>query len=247
MPNILNDPAKWGDPIYWNPSTLRYEVLIDNPDGADPFSITSVVASAGDTIEFHYEVDAFVFDGIHTVEMAVRDVTDNVVVWSDPLSIIPASGDASVACTEGHIYKVSAERTEGFGTVVYDFEAIITPTPDPIPPEPDKVYRIGNYLRAYYGADTPLEVWVRGEDGPFDLSGDTITVEATWPWNGTLSIPATGDANGKVSFTITQAMLWRTWGDDYGINTARFRGQRSLLRVVSAQRGVLALAHLEVA
>ena len=107
-------------------------------------------------------------------------------------------------------------------------------------------YIIGNYLRAYFGADTPLSVYVRGEEGPIDLSADTLTVEFTWPWQSVFSIPATGNADGRVSFTVTQAMLWQTWGNDYGIAAARFRAERSLMRVISAQRGVIALAYLEI-
>lgn len=106
---------------------------------------------------------------------------------------------------------------------------------------------IGNYLRAYFGADTPLTVWVRGEDGPLDLEEDTLTVGFTWPWSGVSSIPAIGFSNGAVDFTITKEMLWQTWGADYGINMARWRGYRTPMRVISEQRGVIALAYLEVA
>ena len=35
---------------------------------------------------------------------------------------------------------------------------------------PERPYVVGQYLRAYFGADTPLSVYVRGEEGPLDLS-----------------------------------------------------------------------------
>lgn len=110
-----------------------------------------------------------------------------------------------------------------------------------------KPYVVGQYLRAYFGADTPLDIWIRGEEGPLNLATDDLTVEFTWPWQSQLSIPATGDVEGHVRFTVTQAMLWSTWGNDYGIARAQFRTQRSLIRVISATRGVLALANLEIA
>lgn len=106
---------------------------------------------------------------------------------------------------------------------------------------------IGNYLRAYYGADTTLTVWVRDDEGPVDLSTDTLAVGFTWPWSGVSTIPATGFSDGKVEFTITKDMLWNTWGSDYEINLARWRGYPCPIRVISEQRGVIALAYLEVA
>lgn len=126
-------------------------------------------------------------------------------------------------------------------TFAYSFEVNVQPSPI------DPIIVIGNYLRAYYGADTPQTVWVRKETGPVDLSQDTLTVSFAWPWGRWSNVPAQGFADGRVDFVVTKQMLWQTWGSDYEINRARWRGYRTPLRIISAERGVIALAYLEVA
>lgn len=126
-------------------------------------------------------------------------------------------------------------------TFAYSFEVNVLV--DPV----DPIIVIGNYLRAYWGTDTPQTVYVRKETGPVDLSQDSLTVQFAWPWGRWSDVPATGFADGRVDFTVTQQMLWQTWGADYGINLARWRGNRCPLRIISAERGVIALAYIEVA
>lgn len=58
--------------------------------------------------------------------------------------------------------------------------------------------------RAYSGSDTPQAAWVRDDAGRADLSGaESITVDILRGDNTLLTIPATGDEDGRVDFTIT--------------------------------------------
>lgn len=150
----------------------------------------------------------------------------------------PSPFDASAAPTVGSPTLSYVGSTGAAETFAYSFEVNITLDP---------VFVVGNYLRAYWGVDTPQTIWVRKETGPVDLTHDTLTVRLAWPWGRWSDVPAQGFADGRVDFTVTQQMLWQTWGSDYGINLARWRGFRCPLRVISAERGVIALAYIEVA
>ena len=75
------------------------------------------------------------------------------------------------------------------------------------PPEPVEIgdpYVIRGTHRAYSGGDTPQVAWIRTETGRMDLSGaESVTVDILRGDNKLLTIPATGDEDGRVDFTIT--------------------------------------------
>lgn len=61
----------------------------------------------------------------------------------------------------------------------------------------------GNH-RAYMGADTEIEAFVRDDAGPMDLSGAEPIMARVYagPGKEVVSFPATGDASGRVTFTV---------------------------------------------
>lgn len=68
----------------------------------------------------------------------------------------------------------------------------------------------GNH-RAYAGADTGILAFIRDESGRRDLSGmDDITVSAQLAHGKEVaSFPATGDEEGRLSFTVTNEAIQR--------------------------------------
>lgn len=62
MANILLDPNRWTDgtdtpPIWWNAESGEYQIFGSNPASADVlFQISTTNVSAGDTLEFDYDV-----------------------------------------------------------------------------------------------------------------------------------------------------------------------------------------------
>lgn len=238
MSNLLADPANWQDyagttpPLYWTGD--GYGWLAGG--GGDYFRLTLLPTPApGDTLKATVNGSGF------STAAFLNAVVSGSVVGSIP---IDASTHAlEVDAQAGMQLVMTSSAGSPNPTTLYDGNlSLILPAPD----FSSRPYVVGNYLRAYNGVDTPLQVWVRGEEGPLNLEDDDITVELRWPWLSWTSIPATGDTEGLVSFVITRELLWRTWGNDYGINLARWRGYPSLLRVVSAQRGIIALAYMEV-
>ena len=51
------------------------------------------------------------------------------------------------------------------------------------------------------GADTEIEAFVRDDAGPVDTSGAMVRIYAG-PGKEVVSFPATGDASGRVAFTV---------------------------------------------
>lgn len=62
--------------------------------------------------------------------------------------------------------------------------------------------------RAYLGADNVISVYVRTDSGRRDMSGAESIVARVKRWNDHVvaEIEATGDANGRVAFTVTQEL-----------------------------------------
>lgn len=145
MSNLLLDPARWegynaeSPPIEWNASTGRYEFLIQSSAGSSHSFLIGMLggvpAGAGDTIAFSYDVSAFVIDRDSPSTLSVRRDSDGTAVWSVPVNENP-SGQASIECEEGETYYFWLLEDSGLSPVIYDFEAIITPTPEPDPPPP---------------------------------------------------------------------------------------------------------------
>ena len=62
--------------------------------------------------------------------------------------------------------------------------------------------------RAVHGGDNPQVTWVRDEDGKLDLSEvEELTVDIQRGNHKILTIPATGDAEGRVDFNVTSANI----------------------------------------
>lgn len=62
--------------------------------------------------------------------------------------------------------------------------------------------------RAIEGGDNPQTAWVRTEAGKLDLTGvESLTVDIQRGGHKLLTIPATGDAGGRVDFTVTSANI----------------------------------------
>lgn len=64
------------------------------------------------------------------------------------------------------------------------------------------------YLKAYADADTPLTLYVRTEDGRAVLTGESapvllVSLRRFGSQVPVSTFPATGDALGKVTFTVT--------------------------------------------
>jgi hypothetical protein len=71
------------------------------------------------------------------------------------------------------------------------------------------------FVKANADADTPITLYVRDDAGPVDLTGESAPVllvsvrrfGASMPIS---TFPASGDANGRVSFTVTANDVRRT-------------------------------------
>lgn len=62
--------------------------------------------------------------------------------------------------------------------------------------------------RAVRGGDSPQTAWVRDEDGRMNLAEvEELTVDIQRDNHKILTIPATGDAEGRVDFTVTSANI----------------------------------------
>ena len=62
--------------------------------------------------------------------------------------------------------------------------------------------------RAYLGADNEMAVYLRTDAGRRDMSGAEEIKALVKRWNGHVvaEVEATGDANGRVAFTVTQEL-----------------------------------------
>ncbi len=62
--------------------------------------------------------------------------------------------------------------------------------------------------RLYLGADNVVAIYLRDDDGARDMSGAVSIVAAVKRWNGctVAEIEATGEASGRVAFTVTQEL-----------------------------------------
>lgn len=72
-----------------------------------------------------------------------------------------------------------------------------------VPELPEPPYVIQGTHRAYLGADSPQVAWIRGNDGPVDLSGMEVAVEVRQGGKVRMTTNATGDDKGRLDFTIT--------------------------------------------
>lgn len=91
-------------------------------------------------------------------------------------------------------------------------------------------------LRMFWKMDGSAVLWVRGEDGPVDLSQSDLTFEITSYGSRRLAdFPAEGDAFGKVSISVPAVFYAK-----YERGTYRYR-------LVDSVMGVLAVGVLEVA
>lgn len=150
MSNFLADPSKWRDwdyntpPIWWNPDTGAYEVLIDNEYGSASSTIieSTVAAPAGSTIAFDYIIDSLVAygdTGYHTLYLRLYDLSTWEPVWQVEIPAMgrwaggappeewPLTGSVEVPCEAGHTYSLVLSSTSGYGFPLYGFEAIIVP------------------------------------------------------------------------------------------------------------------------
>jgi hypothetical protein len=71
------------------------------------------------------------------------------------------------------------------------------------------------YVKANAEADTPVTLYVRNDSGPVDLAGETppvllVSVRRYGASTPISTFPATGDALGRVSFTVTADDVKRT-------------------------------------
>lgn len=236
MANLLQNPNAWKDmdnvtpPAYWNGAGWTFVY-----DGSgEQWRMTLVAGEPGDTVQ-----GVVTGSGFDTPAW-MNWVVGGVVLQSFPLDGVQRS--IALDYAEGGALVVGSGAPDP--QYLYAGSLAIA-IPAPLPG--NAPYVIGNYLRAYWGVDTPLSVWIRGEAGPLDLTNDVITVQLRWPWMVQADIPASGTADGEVAFTLTAALLQRWWGNDYGLRRATYRGQNTMIRVVSAQRGMLAQGFLEVA
>lgn len=143
--NRLLDPNLWRDsdnnapPINWNAETGSYEFLTQSDVGVGLVTLLYQFdvpgAEDGDVIAFDYEVSQFVVDGDHQTTLYLQESSTGTSVWSVVVNDLP-SGSVEIECTTGELYQFTMERAGGLTPTVYDFQAIITPTETPDPPDP---------------------------------------------------------------------------------------------------------------
>lgn len=139
MSNLLVNPSNWGDPIWWNPDTDAYEILIESSAGTSWGGMsTPDGAPAGARIEFDYVCDAAVVNEGFTGRLELLE--SGTVLWFVDLTDLPISGHVNIECQEGAWYGFQLVRDDGWSVVLYDVDIVLTPTPDPPPPDTHTAY-----------------------------------------------------------------------------------------------------------
>jgi hypothetical protein len=97
------------------------------------------------------------------------------------------------------------------------------------------------YVKANAEADTPVTLFVRNDSGPVDLTGETppvllVSVRRFGASTPISTFPATGDALGRVSFTVTANDVKRTLFPGvyaYRLTIDGVQGQSGVLEVAA--------------
>lgn len=142
--NLFLDASKWEDndgspPIWWTGS--RYEIFINNDGSAEGmfYVYMSGDAAEGDTIKFSYEVSNW-DPAIGYSDGYINIVKDEGAVVASAKFADQSTGELSIECEAGSSYSVMVaySSSDYYSGNFYDFEAILTPTPDE-EPEPETV------------------------------------------------------------------------------------------------------------